>query len=71
MIHSYSKVKSLMWGIENEQNAQEQNLEQMKDDHTGLSCTSSGLHVKPKYPHHGATPDRIVIVTVVGMGSLK
>ena len=59
-ILSHTKVKSLMWGIENEQNVREQYLEQMKDEHTELSCTSSGLHVNPRYPHLGATPDRIV-----------
>ena len=59
-IHAHTKVKSLMWGIENEQNAREQYLEQVKDEHTELSCTSSGPRVNPRYPHLGATPDGIV-----------
>ena len=70
-IHSYTKVKSLMWGIENEQNARERYLEQMKDEHTELSYTSSGLRVNPKYPHLGATPDGIVKCDCCGNGLIE
>ena len=70
-VQSYSKVKSLMWGIENEHIAREQYLEQMKDKHTGLLCTSSGLRVNPKYPHLGATPDGVVKCDCCGDGIIE
>ena len=72
-IHAHTKVKSLMWGIENEQNAREQYLEQMEDEqlHTELSCTSSGLRVNPRYPHLGVTPDGIVKCDCCGNGLIE
>ena len=70
-IHAHTKVKSLMWGIENEQNAREQYLEQMEDEHTELSCTSSGLRVNPRYPHLGVTPDGIVKCDCCGLVEIK
>ena len=59
------------WGIENEQNAREQYFGQIKDDHSELSCTLSGLCVNPKYPHLGATPDGIVKCDCCGNGLIE
>ena len=70
-VHAHTEVLSLKWGIENEQNVREQYFGQIKDDHTELSCTLSGLCVNPKYPHLGATPDGIVKCDCCGNGLIE
>ena len=59
-INSHTKVKFLMWGIENEQNAREQ------DEYTELSCTSRGLRVSLKQHQM-----RLLNVTVDQEGNAK
>lgn len=56
----HTKVPSLKWGIENEQNARDKYIQHANDLHTDFVCVSSRLCVNPKYPHLGASPDGII-----------
>ena len=68
---STAKCAALTWGIEKESKARLEYEGVMKISHTSFKVESTGLHVNPKYPHLGASPDGLTSCTCCGDGILE
>ena len=66
-----SKVPALHWGISNEAQARREYLDSAKEHHSNLECSESGLHVNPRFPHLGATPDGVLMCDCCGNGLIE
>ena len=66
-----AKGAALTWGIEKESKARLEYEGVMKISHTSFKVESTGLHVNPKYPHLGASPDGLTSCTCCGDGILE
>lgn len=66
-----SKVPALSWGITNEEKARSSynNISLHKHSDFVLSCT--GLHINPRFPHLGASPDGLISCSCCGNGVLE
>ena len=60
MEKSSNYVPAIKWGIDHEEVARKAYLELASENHANLQCTASGLHVNPKFPHLGASPDGLI-----------
>ena len=65
------KCAPLTWGMENEVNARNQYKKMMGNTHNSFEVQTTGLHVNPKYPHLGASPDGLTTCTCCGDGLLE
>ena len=63
--------KATRWGCEHESAACQRYFEQMKDQHSDFTMSSSGLVLNPRWPHLGASPDGIVNCSCCGRGVLE
>ena len=66
-----SKVPALHWGITHEDTARKEYVELASEYHVNFECCDSGLHVNPKFPHLGATPDGVTNCDCCGNGLLE
>ena len=66
-----SHVPALRWGIENEDVAQGAYIEFAREKHANFQCIAAGLHVTPRYPHLGATPDGMINCDCCGEGVIE
>lgn len=65
------KSAALTWGKENEQIARLEYEQISRKMHSSFQIKPTGLHVNPKYPHLGASPDGLVMCTCCGDGLLE
>ena len=63
--------KATEWGCKHEKSAREAYIQHMKVRHNDFSVSDSGLHINPRYPHLGATPDGIISCQCCGTGVLE
>lgn len=66
-----TKVPALNWGITHEDIAREEYIALVSEGHVEFVCFASGLHVNPRFPHLGATPDGVVNCDCCGKGLLE
>lgn len=71
MPKSLSHIVAVKWGIDNEDEARQQYMQEMFSSHESFCCKSSGLVVNPLYPHLGASPDGIISCICCGTGLLE
>ncbi len=64
-------IPALRWGRENEPLARQQYIAAVSDEHTFFELEETGLHINPKYPHLGASPDGLVSCSCCGEGLLE
>ena len=57
--------------MEHEDVARNEYLELASESYDKFSCTATGLHVNPCYPHLGATPDGLIECDSCGESVLK
>ena len=62
---------SIQWGIENEERARSEYKAQAMNCHANLELRTTGLHVNPRFPHLGASPDGLVSCSCCGKGLLE
>ena len=62
---------SIQWGIENEERARSEYKAQAMNCHANLELRTTGLHVNPRFPHLGASPDGLVSCRCCGKGLLE
>lgn len=55
-----SKVPQIQWGNTNESVARDAYILSESPKHDSFSCTPSGLHINPQWPHLGASPDGLI-----------
>lgn len=65
------KSASLSWGLENEEKVRQLYVEMMSSMHAEFEVETTGLHVNPKYPYLGASPDGLVTCACCGNGLLE
>ena len=65
------KVPSLEWGRTNEPVAKEAYISLAQPKHMSFDVKSTGLHVHPKFPHLGASPDGLISCSCCGDGLLE
>lgn len=58
-------------GTDNESKARAAYELTAKTDHSSFSLETTGLHVNPKYPHLGASPDGLISCSCCGKGWLE
>ena len=51
---------AIVWGIQNEMVAVQEFKQKVSPSHTSFELKFTGLHVNPKFPHLGASPDGLV-----------
>ena len=66
-----SSVPQIQWGNVHESVARDAYLLLAKTKHECLEYTSSGLHVKPSWPHLGASPDGLISCKCCGNGLIE
>ena len=73
MLQSRSPPNSaaLSWGMENEEVTRREYDLVSRGKHSSLQIKATGLHVSPKYPHLGASPDGLLTCTCCGDGLLE
>ena len=71
MPKSLSHIVAVKWGIDNEDEARQQYMQEMFSSHESFCCKSSGLVVNPLYPHLIASPDGIISCICCGTGLLE
>jgi len=64
-------VAALRWGRENEPLAKQQYIAAALDDHCFFKLEETGLHINPKHPHLGASPDGMVFCFCCGESLLE
>lgn len=65
--HKFSSAAT-RWGCDNEGRAREAYQRNISQFHESLTVSDSGLHIDPRWPHLGASPDGIVDCKCCGMG---
>lgn len=65
--HKFSSAAT-NWGITHETDAREKYTEIMSESHEGFIVSDSGLHINPKWPFMGASPDGISKCHCCGKG---
>ena len=60
-----------MWGITNEEKAKLEYKLQARNCHRDLDIDNTGLHINPKFPHLGASPDGLLSCSCCGKGVLE
>ena len=64
-------TEATRWGCDHEKAAVNQFVEHIKRFHEDLTVEESGLIINPKYPHLGASPDRVVSCNCCGIFVLE
>ena len=67
----YSFLPSIQWGIANEDTARKAFVQISREEHNNFSFNPAGLHVNPKYPHLGASPDGLISCSCCGEGLIE
>ena len=62
---------AIVWGIQNEMVAVQEFKQKVSPSHTSFELKFTGLHVNPKFPHLGASPDGLVSCECCGEGLLE
>ena len=62
---------AIVWGIQNEKVAVQEFKQKVSPSHTSFELKFTGLHVNPKFPHLGASPDGLVSCECCGEGLLE
>ena len=62
---------AIAWGIQNEKVAVQEFKQAACLEHTSFEVKFTGLHVNPKFPHLGASPDGLVSCECCGEGLLE
>jgi len=57
---SISHIPAIRWGVDHEDVARQNYIEEMSSSHINFKCANAGLMVNPLYPHLGASPDGFV-----------
>ena len=65
----YSAATS--WGCKHEKKARNAYANKMSESHENFVMSDSGLHVNPKWPHLGASPDGLVECACCGQGTCE
>ena len=68
---SFNYVPAIKWGIDHEEVACKAYLELASENHANLQCTASRLHVNPKLPHLGSSPDGLISCDCCGEGLIE
>ena len=70
---SLNCVPAIRWGIDHEEVARKayMYLELANENHANLQYSASGLHINPKFPHLGASPDGLISCDCCGEGLLE
>ena len=66
-----SKVPQIQWGNTHESVARDAYMSSESPKHDALTCTPSGLHINPQWPHLGASPDGLISCKCCGDGLLE
>lgn len=66
-----SNIPAIKWGIEHENDAKGEYIQQMRASHTVFECTPAGLVVNPLFPHLGASPDGFTDCECCGKGLVE
>lgn len=66
-----AKCQPCSGGLSNESGARDTYTQQSQESHEGFICRAAGLHINPKYPHLGASPDGVVSCACCGIGLLE
>lgn len=62
---------AIRWGRDNEGKARSEYKKYAKERHSSFEVEITGLHVNPKYPHLGGSPDGLVSCSCCGEGLLE
>ena len=66
-----SNVPAIKWGVQHENDARQEYVEQTQQEHILFECHPAGLTVHPDYPHLGASPDCLISCSCCGDGLVE
>ena len=65
------KVPALRWGLTHEDQARSDYIKEASVHHVNFTYSDSGLHVNPRFPHLGASPDGMINCKCCGKGLIE
>ena len=68
---SLNHIPAIRWGVEHEDIGRESYLELANENHINVQYSAAGLHLNPRFPHLGATPDGLISCECCGEGIIE